>query len=743
MPASLLASAADGDLNDQLVEAVNLGAMTLTRAFTDSINTSIDVDMYKFTVTAGQRIQFDVDRPSGTLDSLLRLFDGNGVQLASNDDGPTPGEAATVESFLDFTFTTAGTFFVAVSSFPNDAYDPVTGAGDATGGTGAYRLTLTPIRDPNDQIAEALNLGAMTQARVVNDAIDNIIDVDLFKFTVTAGQRIRFDVDRPAGNLDSFLRLFNASGVQLASNDDGPTPGEADSVESFLEFTFAAAGTFVIGVSGFPNTAYNPNTGNGDAVGETGAYTLTLTPIVNDADDQIAEAINLGAMTQNRSASGSINVGVDVDMFRFTVTAGQRIQFDVDRPSGSLDSFLRLFDANGVEVAANDDGPNPAEAASTQAFLDLTFNASGTFFMGVSGFGNQGYDALTGTGDTAGSTGAYSLILSIVAAPPPPPASAFQIDLTFNGLTASQITIFNQAADRWEQIIVGDLPNVTFNGQVIDDLLIAASAVPIDGVSNILGQAAPDGRRNGSELPFHGFMQFDTADMAAMEANGTLFEVILHEMGHVLGVGTIWDNLGLLTGAGTTNPRFLGAQATAAFNQIFGANANSVPVEGLPSGPGSADSHWRESVFGNELMSPFIGAAGNPISRVTVASLADLGYTVNLNAADNYVPPGGVQASSLATSSTGSPFSSSSVRSLLAAAQAYELAELVLPESTQMPGLAQQPAQVSANGSAAVAELVALESSGRTERPSHSSTATGSIDQFMAALAAGLETLGV
>jgi hypothetical protein len=134
-------------------------------------------------------------------------------------------------------------------------------------------------------------------------------------------------------------------------------------------------------------------------------------------------------------------------------------------------------------------------------------------------------------------------------------------------------------------------------------------------------------------------MEFDSADLATLEASGQLYDVVLHEMGHLLGIGTIWQALGLLRGAGTTNPRFLGARATAEYNAIFGTSGTSVPVEGRPSGLGSRDSHWRESVFGNELMSPYISGTPNPISRVTVASLADLGYTVNMNAADPYIPP--------------------------------------------------------------------------------------------------------
>ena len=63
-----------------------------------------------------------------------------------------------------------------------------------------------------------------------------------------------------------------------------------------------------------------------------------------------------------------------------------------------------------------------------------------------------------------------------------------------------------------------------------------------------------------------------------------------------------------------------------------------VPVENT-GGPGTRGGHWRETVFRNELMSGFIAAAGNPLSRLTVASLQDLGYQVDLDAAEAYQLP--------------------------------------------------------------------------------------------------------
>ena len=41
---------------------------------------------------------------------------------------------------------------------------------------------------------------------------------------------------------------------------------------------------------------------------------------------------------------------------------------------------------------------------------------------------------------------------------------------------------------------------------------------------------------------------------------------------------------------------------------------------------GSIGGHWRESVLTNELMTPSIGGGVNPLSRITAASMRDLGY---------------------------------------------------------------------------------------------------------------------
>jgi hypothetical protein len=63
-----------------------------------------------------------------------------------------------------------------------------------------------------------------------------------------------------------------------------------------------------------------------------------------------------------------------------------------------------------------------------------------------------------------------------------------------------------------------------------------------------------------------------------------------------------------------------------------------VPVENSQGGAGNRDSHWRENVLVNELMTPFIaqGMSSNPLSVLSVRSMQDLGYTVNPDAADPF-----------------------------------------------------------------------------------------------------------
>jgi hypothetical protein len=160
--------------------------------------------------------------------------------------------------------------------------DPLSLSSGAAGSSYNIITTVAPPIDANDQISEADYQGAPSPTNTIVMNYGNIdigVDVDMFSFDVTAGRTIAFDVDRRNGSsLDSYLRIFNSSGTQLAFSDDDPAPGEiSPGGESYREYTFGNAGRYYVAVSSFNNSSYNAMTGGGDVAGSTtGEYSLII-----------------------------------------------------------------------------------------------------------------------------------------------------------------------------------------------------------------------------------------------------------------------------------------------------------------------------------------------------------------------------------------------------------------------------------------------------------------------------------
>jgi hypothetical protein len=141
--------------------------------------------------------------------------------------------------------------------------------------------TTTPASDPDDTIGEVKNSTKNTKkiGEFADFTLESKTDVDLIKFVAKAGDRVGFQTESRGGSkINTFVRLFDASGKQIASNNDGSWLNVDPTTKfSFLEYNFSKAGTFYVGVSLNPNKAYNITTGGGDVAGTTtGAYRLRV-----------------------------------------------------------------------------------------------------------------------------------------------------------------------------------------------------------------------------------------------------------------------------------------------------------------------------------------------------------------------------------------------------------------------------------------------------------------------------------
>jgi Ca2+-binding RTX toxin-like protein len=112
---------------------------------------SNEVDLAKFRLAPGQEVVFDTDAAFAgisSLDTILRVFDAQGNELAVNDD------ADGLDSRIEFTAPEQGTYVVGISSFANFVYDPnVEGSGLNGFSSGRFILNVeTTGGEEGDQV---------------------------------------------------------------------------------------------------------------------------------------------------------------------------------------------------------------------------------------------------------------------------------------------------------------------------------------------------------------------------------------------------------------------------------------------------------------------------------------------------------------------------------------------------------------------------------------------------------------
>ena len=249
-----------------------------------------------------------------------------------------------------------------------------------------------------------------------------------------------------------------------------------------------------------------------------------------------ANALGLGTDTPVVSISGGLSIRgdefgdssfgftEDVDFYSFTLTAGQTVALDVDGvddfdnlspfepfPDAFLfqalvdipqqpDHELRLFDAEGNELAANNDGAAPGEDFSRDPFIEFMAESAGTYYVGISQLGNRNYDPfveLSGTGWTFPEVGVFNGFYDLTATLTDSDGGG-----TGGGLTGTDGDDLLTGTDD-DDVIDGLLGDDTYTGGAGADQFVLAIAQGIDTITDFevgidqisLGGLTPDGVR--------------------------------------------------------------------------------------------------------------------------------------------------------------------------------------------------------------------------------------------------------
>ena len=286
--------------------------------------------------------------------------------------------------------------------------------GGAPGETGGAPDIVKPQGAANASIATAVSLAGgfdigarsdvanattIPHATVVATAHGGM---EYYAVTVAAGETVFFDIDN--ASFDSVLRILNASGTQLAENDDAASDG-GSSTDSSLSHTFAAAGTYYIQVSQWASGSQS----DGDLLVSSppagGTYTLHVSvpsaPIVpmtyvgatlnGDVGDDVLE----GGVSRD-----TLNGGADDDLL--TGAAGD------DQIDGGTGTDIAVFSANrsaytistsaGVTTISGPNGVDTLRNVERLQFADGLHTIDGApIGGGITGTPNA--DTLNGTAE--------------------------------------------------------------------------------------------------------------------------------------------------------------------------------------------------------------------------------------------------------------------------------------------------------------------------------------------------------
>lgn len=151
----------------------------------------------------------------------------------------------------------------------------------------------------------------------------------------------------------------------------------------------------------FPDAVAEPNDTLGSAVDTRQGRQHN--PNVFQASTQIGDGTSFRA-----------DASLDVDFYQFELEIGDHVLVDIDaiKINTGLDPVLRLFNSVGeqVQISFGDVVQNRDPA------IDFTATAPGTYYVGVSGRGNETYSAVSLAGrSSAATTGDYTIRVNVLA----------------------------------------------------------------------------------------------------------------------------------------------------------------------------------------------------------------------------------------------------------------------------------------------------------------------------------------
>ncbi|MEM7445821.1 MAG: PPC domain-containing protein [Pseudomonadota bacterium] len=404
--------------DDYAGDVSTAGGLGVGGSIAGDLEVNNDTDWFAISLTEGQVVTLDLEGSptnQGTLpDPYLTIYDSNGNQLLTNDDG---GQG--LNSSTEFTAPYGGTFFVEARGFGGDAGTYLLSAQSAA-------APPPPPPPPSDDYAD--NVGTSGEIGVGGTVLGDLEqsnDKDWFAIQLVAGETVVFDLQGAPTNqgtlTDPYLTIFDQAGNELQRNDDG-----GEGVNSQLEFTAPTTGIYYLEARGFG--------------GASGTYILSAAqvagPPLTIADDYASDVGTTASLQVGGQSYGELESPNDADWFALVLGAGQTVELSLEGEAtgaGTLsDPLMVVYDQFGNQLDRNDDG-----GEGLNSNLQFTAPGAGTYYVSAEAFGS--------------STGSYSLSAYPVG-PPPTVGKGPGDDYPSDASTTGTLAVNGSASGNIEQI---------------------------------------------------------------------------------------------------------------------------------------------------------------------------------------------------------------------------------------------------------------------------------------------------
>jgi hypothetical protein len=338
-----------------------------------SLNPAGDADYVYFLAKSGTRYTIETGDLGLECDTIITLYDEDGVELRQDDDG---GEE-TLASRLSWTARQDGRLFVEVRQF--DPEVEAVGSGYEIWVSESEPLLYEADEyEPDDTLEQAHEL-TMNVPQVHNVHLEG--DHDWLLLRVEEGVTYVLETSDLGIGIDTIIHLYDENGDELAHNDDSGQDG----VASRIIWTADSAGVFYVMVRDYWEDTVEGNMEY--TISFTESETLQVDDYEPDDSQNQASEIEIGSIQMH-----NLHVTGDQDWVCFQATAGTEFVAETSNLEERIDTHISLYDSDGVQLAEDDDSGSETLASR----LSWSARDSGTLCLLIRDLSDEVAGAGTG-----------------------------------------------------------------------------------------------------------------------------------------------------------------------------------------------------------------------------------------------------------------------------------------------------------------------------------------------------------